>query len=106
MITRIRLRTLACALAILTIVVPALSVAEPAQPPRPKAKAPSNSAYIVRLMEAPVVAYDGSISGYRATRAANGRKIDPNSPGVVRYAAFLASQHDAALASVGGGRKL
>ena len=45
-------------------------------------------------------------SGYPATKPAKGQKIDPNSPEVVKYVAYLDAQHDAALNSVGGGRKL
>jgi subtilisin family serine protease len=66
----------------------------------------SNDAYIVRLTEQPVVAYDGSIKGYKATRPRKGQKIDPNSPQVVNYKSYLESRHDAVLASVGGGNKL
>jgi len=64
----------------------------------------TNKAYIVRLAEQPVTAYDGSIKGFQATRPRKGEKIDPNSPAVVNYRAFLESRHDAVLASVGGGR--
>ena len=66
----------------------------------------SNNAYIVRLAEQPVVAYDGSIKGYKATRPRKGEKIDPDSPQVASYKSYLESRHDAVLASVGGGRKL
>ena len=34
--------------------------------------------YIVQLAELPVVAYDGSIKGYAATKPGRGQKIDPN----------------------------
>ena len=66
----------------------------------------TNNAYIVRLAEQPVVAYDGSIKGYKATRPRKGEKIDPNSPQVVNYKSYLESRHDQVLASVGGGQKL
>ncbi len=66
----------------------------------------SNNAYIVRLAEQPVVAYDGSIKGYKATRPRKGQKIDPDSPQVVNYKSYLESRHDQVLASVGGGKKL
>ena len=65
-----------------------------------------NNAYIVQLAEDPVVAYRGGIKGLSATRPAKGQKIDPNSPAVVSYMAFLASRQDAALNAVGGGKKL
>jgi subtilisin family serine protease len=66
----------------------------------------TNDAYIVRLAEQPVSAYDGSIKGLQATRPGKGQKIDPNSPAVVNYRAFLESRQDAVLGSVGGGKKL
>ena len=66
----------------------------------------TNKAYIVRLAEQPVVAYDGSIKGLQATRPGKGQKIDPNSPAVVAYRSFLESRQDAVLASVGGDKKL
>jgi subtilisin family serine protease len=82
-----------------------------AAPALPAAKAAAknrltNDAYIVRLAEPPVVAYDGGIRGLQATRPRKGEKIDPNSPAVVNYKAHLESRHDAVLAAVGGGRKL
>ena len=61
--------------------------------------------YIVQMADAPVVAYTGGISGLKATRPNRGQKIDPNSPDVVRYAAFLTAKHDDALLRVGGARK-
>ncbi|MGH3072988.1 MAG: S8 family serine peptidase [Gaiellaceae bacterium] len=61
--------------------------------------------YIVRLAEAPVVAYEGGIAGYKATAPSKkGEKINPNHPDVVKYAAYLDSRHDAVLAQVGGSK--
>ena len=65
-----------------------------------------SNVYIVRMQEDPVVAYKGGIPGLRATKPAKGKKINPNSPDVVKYVAHLDSRHNAALTSVGGGRKL
>ena len=65
-----------------------------------------SNVYIVRMIEDPVVAYRGGIKGLRATRPAPGQKIDPRNPDVVRYASYLDSRHNAALAHVGNGRKL
>jgi len=70
----------------------------------PKQRVSGN--YLVRMSESPVVGYRGGIAGYKATAPKSGDKIDPNHPEVVRYAAYLDSRHDAALASVGGGRKV
>ncbi len=66
----------------------------------------SNGAYIVQLAEQPVTAYDGSITGYQATKPRKGQKIDPNTPAVARYKGYLTARQDAALQAVGGGRKL
>jgi subtilisin family serine protease len=66
----------------------------------------TNNAYIVQLAEAPVSAYRGGIKGLPATRPGKGQKIDPNSPAVVNYMAFLESRQNEVLAAVGGGRKL
>lgn len=66
----------------------------------------TNNAYIVQMADLPVTAYDGGIKGLAATKANKGQKIDPNAPAVVAYMAYLATQQNAALASVGGGRKL
>ena len=62
--------------------------------------------YIVRMSEDPATAYTGGIAGFPATKAAKGQKIDPDSPTVAKYKDYLASRHDAALASVGDGNKL
>jgi len=94
------------AVAALSVPVSAV-VAAPAAPSKAAAKTKfTNSTYIVRLAEVPVVAYDGGIKGLAATRPAKGQKIDPNSPAVVNYKSFLESRHDAVLAAVGGGKKL
>jgi Subtilase family/Fibronectin type-III domain/Peptidase inhibitor I9/PA domain len=62
--------------------------------------------YIVQMLESPVVAYEGGTAGLSATKPGNGNKIDPNSPAVREYAAYLAGSHDKALEQVGGGEKL
>ena len=65
----------------------------------------SSNIYIVRMADEPVVAYNGSVRGYRATAPGQGKKIDPTSTAVVQYAGYLDARHDAALAQAGG-RKL
>lgn len=60
-----------------------------------------NGTYIVRLIEPPVVAYDGTIPGYQATRPAPGSRIDPNSSRVRGYAGFLAKRQSDTLSAVG-----
>ncbi len=76
----------------------------PAQSPGKLKQA--SRAYIVQLADQPVVAYTGGVQGLAATRPARGQKIDPNSPAVTRYKAYLTGRHDAALAAVGGAPKL
>ena len=44
-----------------------------------------NGIYIVRMIDNPVVAYQGDIKGLKATAPKNGKKIDPNSSAVVNY---------------------
>ena len=66
----------------------------------------SNRAYIVQMAESPVSAYTGGIKGYAATKPGKGQKLDAYGPAVVNYMGYLASKQDAALASVGGGKKL
>ena len=72
----------------------------------PKSKGASqNRLYIVQMSEAPVVAYEGDIAGLKATAPKKGQKIDPNSPQVIDYAAYLDKRH-ADLATKAGGRKV
>jgi hypothetical protein len=66
----------------------------------------SPDVYIVRMSQAPVVAYEGGIAGYKATSPAKGKKIDPNSADVILYVSYLDNRHNGALAAVGGGSKL
>jgi hypothetical protein len=73
---------------------------------RGKATATAMATYIVRLAEAPVVAYDGNVAGYKATRPKKGAKIDQESRDVIAYAGYLKTHQDKVLASVGGGKKL
>lgn len=71
-----------------------------------KAHFTKGGVYIVQLADLPVVVYDGSVKGYKATAPNAGKKIDPNATDVVRYAGYLTGKHDAALKSVGGATKL
>jgi len=66
----------------------------------------TNNAWIVQLAEKPVTAYTGGIKGLQATKPRKGEKIDPNSPAVINYMAFLESRQNEVLAKVGGGKKL
>jgi hypothetical protein len=77
-------------------------VAAPSGESKASAKKYANNAYIVRLAEMPVTAYDGSIKGYQATKLRKGQKLDPDSPQVLNYKSYLEARHDAVLGSVGG----
>ncbi len=62
--------------------------------------------YIVRMVDDPVVAYEGGVAGLKATAPKAGQKIDPNSSDVAAYVRYLDNKHDAALKSVGNTKKL
>ena len=85
------------------LAVPSAFSAQEGEPPGQSKR--ESKLYIVQMADAPVVAYTGGVSGLRATRPNRGQKIDPTSPDVVRYAAFLTAKHDDALLRVGGARK-
>lgn len=63
-------------------------------------------AYIVQLSENPIVAYDGGIAGYSATRPTPGNTLDLAASNVTAYFDYLAQRHDDVLAAVGGGEKI
>jgi subtilisin family serine protease len=64
--------------------------------------------FVVQMADLPVVAYDGSIKGFAATKPAPGTKINPLSAVVTKYVGYLEGTHDAALsrAGVGAAKKL
>jgi subtilisin family serine protease len=100
------LSTAAIAAVMATSIHVAPVVAAPAEAAAEAAKSNfSNNVYIVQLAEMPVSAYDGGIRGLQGTRPRRGEKINPNSPAVINYRAFLDSRQDAVLDKVGG-RKL
>ena len=68
--------------------------------------ADSSQTYIVQMLPNPVVTYAGGISGLPATKPGKGKKIDPASSDVTKYADYLKGKHDQALGHVGGGQKL
>ena len=68
--------------------------------------AAGNSIYIVQMADLPAGSYPGGIAGLPATKAPRGAKLDPNSPVVIAYRAFLQARHDQTLAQVGGARKV
>lgn len=62
--------------------------------------------YLVRLEQAPVVAYEGGIRGLAATKPAKGEKVNPNSAKVRRYVSHLADRHADVLSAAPGATKI
>ena len=92
-----------CGLAIATTVMTAAVAAAPDGNAKMRF---GNGAYIVHMADMPVTAYNGGIAGLQATAPKKGQKIDPNSPHVVSYKAYLTARQDQLLAAVGGTKKL
>ena len=66
----------------------------------------STSTYVVQLVQAPAVTYEGGVSGYAATKPARGNKLAKHSSKVSNYTAYLDRQHSAALAEVSDADKV
>jgi subtilisin family serine protease len=103
---RIGARHAACAVAVLTLFVSiSLGSAATGAPRGAERSAPRTRAaaavYIVQMVDAPVVGYEGGTAGLPATKPAPGQKANPNSAAVRRYRTFLNNSHAAALAAVG-----
>ena len=96
---------LSAALALGIAAVAPVAIASPedadAVPGKSRGK-PANDLYIIRMVDSPVVAYDGGLPGYPATKPRKGTKINPDDPKVVRYAAYLEARQNDAIARVGG----
>jgi hypothetical protein len=63
---------------------------------------PTNNLYIVRMADAPAVAYEGKIPGFARTKPGKGSKLDPDDPKVAAYAAYLEGKHDEVARKVNG----
>jgi subtilisin family serine protease len=57
--------------------------------------------YIVVMANDPIIAYEGDIRGYPATKPDKGEKINPNSAHVRKYEKFLEKSHNNSLANAG-----
>src|SRR5215216_5414651 len=66
----------------------------------------STSTYVVQLVQAPAVTYEGGVAGYAATKPARGQKLAKQSSRVSSYTAYLDRQHSAALAAVSDADKV
>jgi subtilisin family serine protease len=62
----------------------------------------TDGVYLVQLIDAPVVAYEGDITGLKATKPAKGEKINPNKQDVIKYVGYLDGKHNEVLQKVGG----
>lgn len=61
--------------------------------------------YIIEMVEAPAIAYEGEIAGLPATMPAQGEKINPKSAKVVKYTDHLKARHNGVLQAVGAADK-
>lgn len=75
--------------------------ASAADVPAAAQKASASAIYIVQLKGDPIVTYSGEMRSYQATKPGKGKKVNPNSAHVKKYAAYLEAQQDATIASVG-----
>lgn len=103
---RLRRGTLALALVVSAALALGLAPVASADPPDaptvPAPSAPSAAAdYIVALADAPVVAYDGDVAGYRATEPSDGDSVDEDAPAARRYRGYLRQRQDVVAARVG-----
>ena len=63
--------------------------------------AANSDIYIVQMKGNPVIAYEGDVKGYQATKPGKGKKLNPNSAHVKKYAAFLGKKQSKVVHSVG-----
>lgn len=64
-------------------------------------KANASDIYIVQLKGTPIIAYEGDVVGYAATKPGKGKKVNRNSRNVKKYGAYLEKQQNQAIDSVG-----
>lgn len=104
------MKKLPIALAMLLVLILSIApvAAQPSDLQVPESALPDKEAtYIVRMIQAPVLAYEGGIPGLPTTKPGKGNKINPNSANVRKYVNYLKGQHDQALATAGAqGKKL
>lgn len=93
---------------LILVIVLALSLVSPvaAQPALNShggtVKSSPNGVYIVQMIHAPVIAYNGDVKGYNSTKPVSGGKVDLSNPDVINYVSYLENEHDAVLSEVGG----
>jgi subtilisin family serine protease len=89
-------------IALLALAVPAFGAGANQEQSRKSQANGQKNVYIVQMIDKPVVAYEGGISGLPATRPAAGEKINPRSSKVVKYVAFLTKKQEATVKAAGG----
>lgn len=62
----------------------------------------ANGVYIVQMIHAPAVAYEGDIQGLAKTKPNDGEKLDSSNPDVQDYVNHLEGEHDEAIQQSGG----
>ena len=78
-----------------------LSLSTPALAQDSSAAQGGAKSYIVVLASDPILAYDGDVAGYAATKPGKGDKVNPNSANVKNYEKFLESKHNESLQDAG-----
>ena len=64
------------------------------------AQTAARKSYIVQLADAPVATYNGGVSGYAATRAAPGTRLNVSAANVQAYTAYLKQKQSAVISKV------
>lgn len=67
--------------------------------------ASAQQTYIVQMALDPVVAYDGGVAGMAPTKPGHGKKVNPRSANVARYADHVRGQQDRAMRTVGAKKR-
>jgi subtilisin family serine protease len=67
----------------------------------PQVQKSPHGSYVAIMAADPIIAYEGDIKGYAATKPGKGNKINPNSAHVKKYGQFLEKGHKNALAGAG-----
>jgi subtilisin family serine protease len=62
----------------------------------------ANGIYIVQMIHAPAISYEGDIAGLATTKPVEGEKLDRNNPDVQDYVGHLEDEHSDALQESGG----
>src|SRR6185295_15492176 len=85
----------AAAVAAATLATMVLVGIAPAVSAASAAAGKARAIYIVQMTELPLAAYNGTISGYPATRPAAGTKLQADSASAKKYRALLEKKHTA-----------